>query len=102
MAMTQGIPVPIQVPVLYLLPARFFTCFKNLVLPPKMLTLLGTLFGHVSGHDTGHLPDMTGHVSGHDRTGSDSIMCANVQNVQVETGHPGHILDIPDISDTRP
>ena len=59
-----------------------------------------TLFGHVSGHYTGHLPDMTGHVSGHDRTGPDSITCADVQNVQFETGHPGHILDIPDISDT--
>ena len=51
-----------------------------------------TLFGHVSGHDTGHLLDMTGHVSGHDRTGSDSITCADVQNVQFETGDPGHIL----------
>ena len=48
------------------------------------------------------LPDITGHVSGHDRTGSDSITCADVQNVQFETGHPGHILDIPDISDTSP
>ena len=58
-----------------------------------------TLFGHVSGHDTGHLPGMTGHVSGHDRTGSDSITCAHVQNVHFETGHPGHISDIPDIPD---
>ena len=36
---------------------------------------------------------MTGHVSGHYRTGSDSITLWHVQNVQFETGHPGHEPD---------